>query len=284
MNRSLRSWIVIAVGVTMVASSDAADIPRLGAIYYGKTLSPYGYPSTAADGVTLSAVKIGGVEASYYDIGPVIGPGINYRLQVNVVASGSGGDGTSVPEGGTVQLRATIGGQPVNMIGNTNIVVASSAVDRRDYILGADDDGDGLPDAWEQFAVDAMKALGMGAGVTNIAQFDPHADYDADGVSNEQEFFAGTLPFLGSDSLRIDLVSLVTNGTMRIRFLGNEGFIYQVNASSNLAAGSWQVEQIGSDPMAPSANSMVAGDGSLQSVYMYYPTNGLAHFLRLIVK
>ena len=282
MNRSLKSWIAIACGMACAASAGATDIPRIGALYYGKVLSAYGYPCAAADGVALAAIKAGGVEAARYDVGPLVGPGINYRLQVNVVASGSGGDGTAVPEGGSIQIRATAGGQPAHAIGDTNVVVASGAVVRRDFILGADADGDGIPDEWELFAIDALRALGLAAGVTNVALFNPNADYDGDGYDNRQEFTAGTLPFLGNDSLRIDQVDRGSNGTFRIRFLGNQGFTYQINASSNLLSGSWQVARFGTDALSPSANSVVAGAGTMQNVY--FPTNGFKQFLRLIVK
>lgn len=282
MNRRHGLWLALGFGLALATAAGAADVPRLGAIYYGKVLSAYGYPCAVDDGVTLMAKKTGGVEATHYDIGPRVGPGINYRLQVNVVAAGSGSDGMSVPEGGSVQIWATAGGQPTHLIGNTNVVVASGAVDRRDYILGTDADGDGLPDEWEQFAIDAMIALGMDVGVTTIAQFDPHADYDGDGSDNDQEFQAGTLPFLGNDSLRIDQVSPESNGTVRIRFLGNQGFSYQIHASSNLLSGSWQVSRFGTDTLSPSANNVVSGGGSMQNVY--FPTNGFSQFLRLVVK
>ena len=282
MNRNFRSWIAIACGMAFAASAGASDIPRIGAIYYGKVLSAYGYPCADADGVTMAAIKTGGVEAAHYDIGPLVGPGINYRLQVNVVATGSGGDGTAVPEGGAIQIRATAAGQPTHQIGDTNVVVASGAVVRRDFILGADADGDGLPDEWERFAIDAMSALGMAVGVTTIAQFNPTVDYDADGYDNRQEFTAGTLPFLGNDSLRIDQVARGSNGTVRLRFLGNQGFSYQINASSNLLSGSWQVARFGTDTLSPSANNVISGGGSMQNVY--FPTNGFSQFLRLVVK
>lgn len=282
MKRSHRAWIALAIGMAIATVARATDIPRIGAIYYGKTLSAYGYPCTDADGAALMAIKSGGVEAARFDFGPLVGPGINYRLQINVVASGSGGDGTSVSEGGAIQIRATAGGQPVNLIGDTNIVVASGAVGRRDYILGADTDGDGLPDEWEQFCIDAMAALGMDVGVTTIAQFNPNADYDGDRDSNQQEFHAGTLAFLGNDSLRIDQVTPGPQGTVCMRFLGNQGFSYQIIASSNLVSGSWQVARFGTAADSPTANNIVSGGGTLQNIY--FPTNGFSQFLRLVVK
>ena len=113
MNKSYRYLFAISVGATLATAGFAADIPRLDAIYYGRVLNTFGYPCAASDGVRLSVKKTNGTEVAYYDIGAAIGPGINYRLQVNVVASGTGSDGLSVPEGGAIQIQATVGGQPV---------------------------------------------------------------------------------------------------------------------------------------------------------------------------
>ena len=63
MNRSLKSWIAIACGMACAASAGATDIPRIGALYYGKVLSAYGYPCAAADGVENAFVRAAEMKA-----------------------------------------------------------------------------------------------------------------------------------------------------------------------------------------------------------------------------
>jgi hypothetical protein len=65
---------------------------------------------------------------------------------------------------------------------------------------GADSDSNGLPDAWERIYFG-------GIGV------DPNADPDHDGVSNLQEYLAGTNPTDGTDYLHITAESFASGGT-----------------------------------------------------------------------
>ncbi len=272
----------VALGVAFLAIAHAVDIPRLGAVYYGQILSPYGNPCSAGDGVRLSTVKTNGTVAAYVDIGSTLGPGINYRLQVDYVASGSSIDGTSVSEGGTIHLQATLGSQPINIIGQTNIVVSSGVVSNMFLVLGTDVNGDGLPDEWQQMVIDAMNALGMTNAPASLAQFNANSDYDSDGVNNRNEFLAGTLPFLASDYPRIQKLSLDPRGKYVITLFGNDGFNYQIHTSSDPMTGSWDVTQFATNGAATQAQSLLHGANAMQD--LYFPTNGLREFIRLIVK
>jgi hypothetical protein len=274
-------WIA-TLGMAMATAVFAVNIPRLNATYYGQILTPFGYPATAGDAITLFVKSVNDAEVSQFDLGPVIGPDINYRLLIDVVDSGSGVDGTSVADGSAVIVEALWGSGAVSLIGDTNITVESGSVTRRDFLMGTDTNDNGIPDEWEQFVINALATLGMNVGITNLADFDVLADYDGDGVNNRDEFFSGSLPFLEGDFLRIEEFHADGNGVNRIRFLGNAGFSYQVYASGDPLTGSWQVSPISSDPVTPGNASIVTGRGDMQDVY--FPTNGLAEFFRLMVK
>ena len=83
---------------------------------------------------------------------------------------------------------------------------------------------DGLPDAWKnRFGLDTTQ---------NIAATDP----DGDGLTNLQEFLAGTDPTSGSSTLKI--TSTATDGlhTFSLQFPAVAGKLYQIQSSTNLSS------------------------------------------------
>lgn len=255
-------------------------VPRLGCIYYGQVRNSFGRPCTESDGVTLTINRLGTNTVTWYDVSGKLGPGVNYQLQINAVSSGEAVESGTAVEGESVNLAATVGGVATHVIGNTNLLVASGGVClRQDFILGADADGDGLPDEWEQFM---LAAIGPASGMTNITQIAPQDDYDGDGASNMKEFLAGTFAFLASDALRIEQWIRSTNGTHEIKFYSTAGFSYDIRTSTNLLSGSWNVMPVSTTPSTAPAAETVDGVGDYQSVY--FATNGLRNFFRIFAR
>jgi hypothetical protein len=94
-----------------------------------------------------------------------------------------------------------------------------------------DTDGDGLPDAWEiAHNLDWRDATG-----DNGASGDP----DADGLTNLQEYLAGTDPQDASSYLKIESISAVSAVT-RIRFNAVAGKTYTILYRDDVATGTWQ--------------------------------------------
>ena len=92
-----------------------------------------------------------------------------------------------------------------------------------------DSDGNGLPDWWETAN---FGALGV----------NPAADADGDGMTNLQEYLAGTNPTSAASRLAITATALVPNGTnrdFRLTFPSVSGVVYRVESSASLAPGSW---------------------------------------------
>lgn len=85
---------------------------------------------------------------------------------------------------------------------------------------GADLNGDGLPDDWQQSV--------WGSGPWP----DPNEDSDGDGASNLAEFLAGTDPRDPSSVLKTRLVR--TSGSLKFSWNTQPGFVYQVQRASNL--------------------------------------------------
>jgi len=90
-------------------------------------------------------------------------------------------------------------------------------------VLPKDSDHDGLPDDWE---------LAYGLDPTNAA--DAAFDSDCDGLSNIQEYQAGTNP-LRFEEVRLHSVRLTAPGSLEAEIVAALGKIYALEGSTNLA-------------------------------------------------
>lgn len=103
--------------------------------------------------------------------------------------------------------------------------------DLAEYDVGADPgnsdtDGDGLPDGWEwMYGLNPVSSLGENG---------PEGDPDADGMTNYEEYVAGTLPDDGQSVFKV--AEVVAGGaSVGLRWQAREGKEYRVLASSDMA-------------------------------------------------
>jgi uncharacterized repeat protein (TIGR01451 family) len=94
--------------------------------------------------------------------------------------------------------------------------------------LPADSDGDGLPDPWE------MRYF----GALDTADGAPDADPDGDGLSNRDEFLAGTNPMDPESGLRITRIEMSATD-VHVRFRTALGRRYQLEYTAQLGAADW---------------------------------------------
>ena len=95
------------------------------------------------------------------------------------------------------QIEVVSGGRtylPIEVRGVSMQLGEPGKVTRLDLTLGEDADGDGLPDAWEQ------ALMQLAGSLENISGSD---DSDGDGLTNLEEYMAGTYAFDQNDGLRL---------------------------------------------------------------------------------
>jgi glycosidase len=120
--------------------------------------------------------------------------------------------------------------QFLKLIDKTEAVADHDTDGTPDY-LDADDDNDGLPDAWEiANGLNPFHALGANG---------PTGDVDGDGLTNWQEWIAGTAANNAASTFRITDISYA-NGTATVDWEAVPGKNYSVEATTNLVNGAWK--------------------------------------------
>jgi len=114
-----------------------------------------------------------------------------------------------------------------------NQVGQPAGVVRFDFTIGADLDGDGLPDDWEYYQLDEA-GLNPGDELYSLATFGP-GDHDKDGVSDFSEYIAGTFAFLNPDSFKLRIVSTDDEGYTQILLDVKFGRRYRFETSPDMA-------------------------------------------------
>ncbi|MEW6304828.1 MAG: hypothetical protein AB1705_15240 [Verrucomicrobiota bacterium] len=125
---------------------------------------------------------------------------------------------------------------------------------------GVDQNGDGLPDEWQ--------SLYWGANVTKWGA--ANTDSDGDGVSNVQEFLAGTNPRDATSVLRMSVTGPTPNGQMYLTWNSKPGLVYQVQYSTNLV-----------DWADLGALRFAAGEEDSVNIE---PTNGVGYYRIVLVR
>lgn len=159
-------------------------------------------------------------------------PGVNYKLEVPM-DSGTAADTnaympTALKPFFQFRLKVLIGQTiylPIEMVGNFAQIGKPGEKTRLDLTLGVDADGDGLPDAWEQALIDIYGGT--------LASIRPNDDTDGDGITNINEYLAGTYAFDPTDGFTLSILG-VSNGHSQLEFLAIRGRTYTIQESPTM--------------------------------------------------
>jgi hypothetical protein len=209
---------------------------------------------------------------------------INYELSISVDQNQFGSRhyaDRAIPALGVFSLVVEMNGvkyYPIEVSGTLRAGKGGERV-RLDLNLGEDKDGDGLPDAWEEWQLHQAGRL-PGANGWDLSLITRDGDFDGDGISNYDEYVAGT--FAGDATERFELRIVERNGSaVRFEFFAITGKVYSIEESSNLK--DWTVIPFATTADGPSTSVYRATQVNIVPAYIQVQ-GATSRFFRLSVR
>ena len=140
----------------------------------------------------------------------------------------------AVPANGLYSLVVEMNGEkyyPINASGNLQAGSGGERV-RLDLNLGVDTDRDGLPDAWEEWQM-YQAGLRPGPAGWDLSLISRDGDFDGDGISNFDEYIAGTFAGDGAERFELRIVNKTATG-VKFEFFTITGKLYSIEESADL--------------------------------------------------
>lgn len=194
-------------------------------LFFGVVRDEYGSPLVAEETEIILTTSAGTQIKS--KLIPGLSAGVNYELSVAMDAGLSSDlyKPTALRPNVPFKIRVRIGTQvflPIEMSGDFSQMGRAGKRTKLDLTLGEDSDGDGLTDAWERMMN------------SDLSQVNPNEDSDQDGLSNYDEYIAGTYAFDPEDGFTLAIVR--AEGSSALGFLAISGRTYQLLGSSDFSA------------------------------------------------
>jgi hypothetical protein len=208
-------------------------------------------------------------------------PGVNYRLSLEIDSEGPSRS-YAVLSGTEMKILCTVGGEESKLApASVFMTPKAGTAQRRDYTIGSDADGDGLPDAWEEWV---LRCVGKSYDAAAIAAFDPKADADGDGMDNRAEFLAGTDPFLETEMFAITAFEPVAGANLvKIRFTTRSNRKYHIVFSETLGENAvWAPVPTSKKVDAAGDYEKYDGTGRVLTIYAPRSIEGISGFFRVV--
>jgi hypothetical protein len=272
------SALLSVLSLLLLPGMLVGGLPQPMCVYYGQALDGYGLPyRTNAQVLLYHGTNI----IASQTIGGSLTPGVNFALYVHLDDGRSpipyssralhSGDLVSIMVRDPDGLKTIMENQALPPVGQPGELVMINATAAEDL------NRDGLPDPWE------WELLAWSDGkLRTLADVHPEDDFDGDGMTNLQEYRAGTFPFLDYDFLRIEQCERTLNNRLRLTFLSVPGKVYSVGCATNLTDVVWQPSPVALSDSDPFGQAPVEGTGDWLSLYV--PMDTANWFFRLEVR
>jgi hypothetical protein len=209
----------------------------------------------------------------------------NYELNIRIDQSRAGTTSyteNSVAASGQFSLVVEMNGvlfYPIEVSGNLTAGKGGERV-RLDLNLGADSDGDGLPDVWEQWQLYQAGHLPDSNGKWELNLIDHDGDFDHDGQSNYLEYVAGTFAGDATEKFGLEIKEKLP-GAVRLEFFAITGKVYTIEKSLDMKT--WTRVPFSIGVASAGAASFQAPEVGILSAFTA-PESTIKEFYRLTVR
>ncbi len=248
----------------LTAPSPKAAMPMPSLIFYGTLSDEFGWPYQSDVVVDVYA---DGLKIMSQEITPALGR--DYTFVVRVPYGTPGGADYSpdvVTPGDTVSVKIASLDRSVTLI-STNFVcnLPAGSVINFNASAGADSLGDGLPDELRRWI---WSNLGKGEAF-QAYNYRGSDDSDGDGVSNLDEYLAGTDPANAADSLNVYVATGSRPNVAQLTFYSVPGKVYFIEHGELGPEGMvWTKALLSTGPDVPPNQSQIVGTGHFLSIFV----------------
>lgn len=220
---------------------------------------------------------------------PVTTPVIdqNYELRIRIDANKPNTalySPSAIEAGGLFSLVVEMNGQsfyPIEVAGDLNAGMGADRT-RLDLTLGADLDGDGLPDAWEEWQLYQAGLFPNANYEWPIHLITRDGDFDGDGSSNYVEYVAGTFAGDALESFSL-AIKEKTASRVRFEFYAITGKVDTIERSATLSGDDWERVDLTIGAPGVGEPSYQADSIGIRSAFVI-PDSATKEFYRLTVR
>ncbi len=241
-----------------------AATPMPSLIFFGTLSDEFGWPYQSDVVVDVYAE---GLKIMSQEITPALGRDYTFVLRVPYGSPG-GADYSPdvVTPGDNVSIKIATLDRSVTLI-STNFVcnLPAGSVVNFNAAAGADSLGDGLPDELRRWI---WSNLGKGEAFQSY-NYRGEDDSDGDGVSNLDEYLAGTDPANAADSLNVYVSKSPRADLAQLTFYSVPGKVYLIERGVFGPQGMvWTRALVGTSPDSAADQSQAVGTGHFLSVFV----------------
>ncbi len=231
MNSNLKShrlWPILLSVALLTPRLATAYPPAPHQLFYGMVRDEMGHPLRIKGAVVILETASGMQLTT--KVVPDLEPDTNYELSVPM-DSGITADAyqpTAISPAVRFRFRVRIGQTmylPIQIKSDYALIGRPGQRTRLDLTLGEDSDGDGLPDAWERAVIAARGGT--------LESIKPGDDSDGNGLSNRDEYIAGTYAFDPEDAFTLKIAA-VNQGSAILEFMAIKGRVYTILGSHDM--------------------------------------------------